>query len=246
MSISRGIEFDSGGITLRGVLHAPMHAPSVCVIISHGIAGYGDSPKWRFIASGLARSGFPTLRFSHSGCGDSDGDYAATTLTTRINEVRSAMDAMAEDFGARAFALIGASFGGASSIFCAADPRVKCLVVASTPAHFEFFSDLFPANNLAKDESFIVDGRKINRTILEDVKGYDLLAEVSRRSRILVLHGDSDELIPKSHAESIFAAAAEPKKLLIIPGADHPFSNEEHYAIMLDETIDWLQKYLRS
>ena len=41
------------------------------------------------------------------------------------------------------------------------------------------------------------------------------------RSPILIAHGDPDPTIPTSEARLLFAAANEPKKLLIVPGAGH-------------------------
>ena len=43
----------------------------------------------------------------------------------------------------------------------------------------------------------------------------------SVKSPILIAHGDPDGTIPTSEAHLLFAAANEPKKLLIIPGAGH-------------------------
>ena len=38
---------------------------------------------------------------------------------------------------------------------------------------------------------------------------------------MLITHGDPDPVLPTSEAHLLFAAAHEPKKLLIIPGAGH-------------------------
>jgi fermentation-respiration switch protein FrsA (DUF1100 family) len=38
---------------------------------------------------------------------------------------------------------------------------------------------------------------------------------------ILIAHGDPDLTIPTSEAQLLYAAANEPRKLLIIPGAGH-------------------------
>jgi fermentation-respiration switch protein FrsA (DUF1100 family) len=38
---------------------------------------------------------------------------------------------------------------------------------------------------------------------------------------VLVLHGAGDEIIARSHADALFAAAPEPKRLVIVPGAGH-------------------------
>src|SRR6188472_2510629 len=45
------------------------------------------------------------------------------------------------------------------------------------------------------------------------------LADV--KSPILIAHGDPDRTIPTAEARLLFAAAHEPKKFLIVPGAGH-------------------------
>ncbi|WP_228000700.1 alpha/beta hydrolase [Nocardia australiensis] len=38
---------------------------------------------------------------------------------------------------------------------------------------------------------------------------------------VLIMHGDQDELLPLRHAERLYAAAPEPKRLVVFPGAGH-------------------------
>lgn len=244
MAESEIVVFRSRELTLQGALHAPRHAPSFFVVISHGFAGYSDSPKWRFLASGLARAGFPALRFSHCGCGGSEGDFADTTLSGRVADLRAAMEFLRENYGARAFGLVGSSFGGATALACAADPGVRCVVTMGTPADFEFFRDIFPNADVNENEMLEVDGMSVKRGILEDAAKYDVLACAAAAPRLCVLHGANDELLPLSHAEKIYQAAVEPKHLEIVPGADHPFSDPAHQLILLQRCIQWFQRHL--
>lgn len=41
------------------------------------------------------------------------------------------------------------------------------------------------------------------------------------RAPILIMHGDQDELLPLRHAERLYAAAPEPKQLMVFPGGGH-------------------------
>jgi fermentation-respiration switch protein FrsA (DUF1100 family) len=43
----------------------------------------------------------------------------------------------------------------------------------------------------------------------------------SVRCPILIAHGDPDRTIPTSEAQLLYAAANEPKRLLVVPGAGH-------------------------
>lgn len=57
------------------------------------------------------------------------------------------------------------------------------------------------------------------------------------KSPILIAHGDPDETIPTAEAHLLFAAANEPKKLLIVPGAGHVVFSEagEPYLNQVDQ-----------
>ena len=59
------------------------------------------------------------------------------------------------------------------------------------------------------------------------------------KSPILIAHGDPDRTIPSSEAQLLFAAANEPRKLLIIPGAGHvPFGSAgEQYLNQVEQFI---------
>jgi alpha/beta superfamily hydrolase len=56
----------------------------------------------------------------------------------------------------------------------------------------------------------------------------------------LFLSGDQDEYAPKGELETIVNAAADPKKLVLIPGADHFFAGQ--LAAMQTELLSWLKE----
>lgn len=63
------------------------------------------------------------------------------------------------------------------------------------------------------------------------------LAQV--KSPVLVTHGDPDEVLPTEEGRKLFAAAMEPKKLIIVPGAGHNVfgSAGESYFKQVEEFI---------
>jgi fermentation-respiration switch protein FrsA (DUF1100 family) len=51
---------------------------------------------------------------------------------------------------------------------------------------------------------------------------YDSLAAIPKlRVPLLFIHGNADTLVPPEHGRRLFEAANEPKRLLIVPDADH-------------------------
>ncbi len=50
----------------------------------------------------------------------------------------------------------------------------------------------------------------------------DTLGKIARlRSRLLILHGDADEVVPYEHGRRLFEAAPQPKEFYTIRGAHH-------------------------
>jgi uncharacterized protein len=60
------------------------------------------------------------------------------------------------------------------------------------------------------------------------------------RVPVLISHGDPDEVIPASEGRKLFAAANEPKKLLIVPGAGHNVFGSAGTAY-----LDQLEEFIR-
>jgi len=47
-----------------------------------------------------------------------------------------------------------------------------------------------------------------------------------------------------ARAQKLYQAAAEPKRLEMIEGADHVFSKSEHLNKAIDFSLGWFKKYL--
>lgn len=64
-----------------------------------------------------------------------------------------------------------------------------------------------------------------------DVRGAvsgDLTVGSGELAPLLVVHGSDDHNVPLANGEALFAAAAEPKMLLVIPRANHLLTNSKH------------------
>jgi uncharacterized protein len=67
---------------------------------------------------------------------------------------------------------------------------------------------------------------------------------------ILFIHSERDGLVPADESRSMYAKAGAPKKLVILPGADHydvyQFVNPEVFETVMRETIAWLDTALKA
>jgi uncharacterized protein len=235
------VQFNSGGYMLVGMFHRAEGNPREAVIISHGFAADKNSDKWIYVCDSFAAAGISALRFDHMGCGESGGLFENVTLTERIADLRAAVTYVRERREIERVALIGSSFGGDTALHVAADPGIACAAIVATPYTFDFASEM--DTGAAKIE---IDGKRVKRGLLEDIEKYDIGAQAAKVSRLLVMHGTQDEVVPPSDARIIYEYASEPKQLEMIEGADHRFSGQQHRELMYDRIFEWFQKYLRA
>ena len=58
------------------------------VLLGHGVTGNKDRPLLVALAAGLSARGWPCLRISFSGNGDSEGDFRESTVTKEREDLR--------------------------------------------------------------------------------------------------------------------------------------------------------------
>jgi fermentation-respiration switch protein FrsA (DUF1100 family) len=198
-----GLPFDEVWLTAEdGVrLHAwhiRAAAPQALVVVCHGNAG-NISHRLR-LAEALAREGLDTLLFDYRGYGRSGGSPSEAGLYRDGEAARHWAEARGLPV-----VLYGESLGGAVAIELAVRRPAALLVVQSSFTSLpELAGRLMPLGNRLVRQRF-ASLEKIGRLA----------------GRLLVVHGDRDELVPLDMGQRLFAAAPGPKELLTIAGAGH-------------------------
>lgn len=231
------IEITCGGVRILGVLHLASQDRSPCVVISHGLFSDKNTAKFQEMAEAFPREGLSVLRFDFMGCGESEGRVEDTTISGRLSN----LDAMVKIACAHPLidhervGLMGSSMGGYLSLLKgSSDERVKAMVIWATPYTM---ADL-------KDKISSGDEPELGPAFYGELGRYRLDPILKRARRCLVIHGGSDELVPVSHAHEIYERLDEPKGLIIVTGADHRFSDDNHRSEARNATLNWLKKYL--
>jgi hypothetical protein len=208
---------------MDGAIQAAAHlaTPDRWVICSHGLYSSMASDKYLQLAGMANERGISLLRFDHRGCGNSDGDFAGSTLTRRVEDMRAAIEWVRETHGGD-IALYGSSFGGMVSIL-AADSDIRALALMSTPYKIE--------GDLELDGAFV-----------EDLERCNVLEGIATAPPVLIMHGRADGLVPVEHARALHDHAAAEKKLVLFD-ADHRFSDGEVRTRALEMALDWIAAY---
>jgi len=128
------LTFPCGTLSLEGFVAIPAGAAHA-VVVCHPHPEYGgtmDDGIVTTVAGHLAAAGIATLRFNFRGVGRSEGRHGGGTA--EVDDVRAALDALAERAPGARLALAGYSFGAAVAVRAAlADPRAGRVAAIALP-----------------------------------------------------------------------------------------------------------------
>lgn len=213
------------------------------VILGHGVTGNKDRPLLVELADALAELGWPCLRISFSGNGESEGTFVDSHITKEIGDLGAVIDQVGTG---KRIAYIGHSMGGAVGALSAArDERLKVLVsLAGMVRTAEFVQREF--GDVTPDEGYMWDELEcpLSQAYVNDLMQIsDTLAAV-RELRIpwLLLHGTDDDVVPASDSVELERVLRGPRSLVKIKGAGHSFENQ--YSQVVEAVCQWLKKYL--
>ncbi|MBV9311336.1 MAG: alpha/beta hydrolase, partial [Solirubrobacterales bacterium] len=198
------------------------------LLFCHGNAGnIGD----RLVeARILTAAGFDVLLFDYRGYGRSEGrpDEHGT-----YRDARAAHRALLEqcDPDPERVIYLGESLGGAVALRLAVEHPPAGLILQST---FTSVRDIarhhYPFVPPAIIPNWYASG--------------DLISHL--RTSVLVLHGDRDQIVPVSHAESLYNAAPEPKRMHVFSGLGHNDLVTRSAAQYADVIVSWAQDLPRA
>jgi len=231
--------------TAAGELSAILYLPTErgldhTVIFCHGFRGSKEGGgRASALAGRVAENGFAALLFDFT---------PLSLLSVQVVELKAVVDYCRRAISSRVV-LFGRSMGGSAALAVTADDKLiggLCLWSAPHDLHETFRLSLGDGYNrlLAGEPINIADefGRVcLTADFLRDFDRFDLLAcagLVSGRP-LLVVHGENDAIVPRRQAAEIFNQAGEPKKLAVVPGADHRFLSGHEQAAA--ELLAWLK-----
>ena len=194
---------------LSYALFLPEGEPETGVVI---LPGAGSAKESHFdFARGCRDEGMAALAFDARGHGRSDGQFGPGA----IDDVLAMVGLLRTH--ARQIALRGSSMGGFAAIHAAARDPELCAVVAICPAPEEVLLRMFRSGGASHFRWDVA----ATEVWLESLDLYGAVGELGTRTGLLLLHARGDEQVPYDVSERLFAAAHEPKRLLLMPGGHH-------------------------
>ncbi|MGL5207590.1 MAG: alpha/beta hydrolase [Acidaminococcaceae bacterium] len=214
------------------------------LIIAHGFRGSLEGGGRAKYMADLAGAIAHVVRFNFNG---------SQILSRQIEELENVTNYVKHRYEGSSIVLLGRSMGGCASLVAASsDSTIRGLVLWATPndLHQTFLNSLgkIEYNKLKKGENLYLNDERgelvLTPDFLKDMDQYDLVKLLSewKKRPLLVIHGDKDETVPLVQGQQSYFLAGLPKRLVVIPNADHSFTNHGHKAA--EEVVAWLEHIL--
>ncbi len=178
------------------------------------------------LAAALSDIGCSTLLTDYRGYGGNPGSPTERGLALDARAARRYLDGRSDVDPGR-IAYFGESLGSGVAVTLAVDRPPAALILRSPYTSMvdvgRFHYPVLPVRWLLQDR-------------------YESISRIARiRCPLLVIAGARDSIVPVDLSRRLFAAAGEPKRLVIVPGADH---NDEE---LLDgkQVIDAISGFLK-
>jgi uncharacterized protein len=241
------VVFESENNQLAGYLHSS--GSKNIIILNHGFTGNKVESKRLFVeaAREFAKGGIDAFRYDFYGSGDSAGEFAETTLSHNIQNLKDAVVLMQQrDY--EKIAVLGLSMGGATCILTVSDIPVDYMITWSAVPDMEKIFQEF-GGDLSADSADVQDivynGWKVNRTFWEDGYKHDIQSAFQNiKIPKLVIQGTEDKQLFVDGFKAFRDLAYPPADFMEMPGAGHTFQTPAHRRQVIHQSYIWLKRKL--
>lgn len=213
----------NGGDVVWGYYFAAPHGrPTILFFPGNG----QTAVEWSQLRQPLIQLDCGWLFMDYPGYGKSTGEPCEVSL---YQAALAAFDWLVDEkhLAARDIILFGKSLGGYVAVEVATKRQAKSLILESTAASI-----------VGREIDFVPQWPNCCQLATER---YDSINKIeSIEMPLLIIHGDRDAAIPLSEAEKLYNRARDPKKLLVIEGAEH----NSVYLYGWDKYVNGLNEFL--
>ena len=234
---------NASGENLDYTFHAGDKSSQHIVVLGHGVTGNKDRPFLVELADNLSNAGIPTIRFSFSGNGNSDGEFTQSTISKEIGDLASVLDVLDNHI----ICYVGHSMGSAVGVLSASqDNRIKLLVSLAGMVETKAFAQR-EFGDVTPDKGFMWDEPTcpLSQAYMDDLTQIDTVVDCASKISVpwLLVHGTADDVVLIEDSQKIYAQANEAKELFTIEDANHVFSDDSLNP-MVEKVVDWIRDQL--
>lgn len=235
------------GTLLRGRYVRPSRADNTPIVIMLT----GDGPKgslsmsWENMPPLLAPYGIGSVLFDFEGLGRSDGKREDLTLTIGMANLRSVFSTICKEIWIDTdnIGFLASSFGANVALLL---PEITNSIKAlglKSPACFlpdAYKNEITYADFMEWSVTGFCKSNGYKYEVYLDPFRYDTYESASKiRTPCLITHGSIDEIVPLQQSKLLFERLAGEKRLEILTGASHGYSEEGQWQKMADLFISF-------
>lgn len=245
---------NSKGNKLCGILLNPSGDKNrPIIILVHGFHSSKNTKSFILLRELLEKNSISTFRFDIYGHGESEGLFENITISEAVDDILQVIKFLKKQ-GYKKIGLLGSSFAGCASIIAATKTTdLFCLALKSPVSNYEERTRKILSSQEIKEwkeKGFRMiedDGEKykVNYTYFDDFKNNDgYKAAPLIKIPTLIVHGDADKSVPVE--QSIKTAKLIPNcKLVLVKGANHTYTDLEHFKQMSKSFADFIFDYTK-
>jgi uncharacterized protein len=214
------------GLTLEGwFVPARGAATGHTVIVFNGNAGHRGHRA--DLAAQLAARGLAVFLFDYRGYG---GNPGLPTEKGLARDARAALGAAGRQYGVDVTRIVffGESLGAAIALQLALEFPPAALILRS------------PFTSLADIGQQHYPFLPVRLMLRDRYPSIDRISRIT--SPLLVIAGDADRVVPVTDSQELVDAAPEPKRMVVIPGADHNDDALNSGAVLMRAVVDLLSR----
>lgn len=190
----------------------------------------------------LNHSGIADFRFDFFGHGESEGRFEQITTSRAAENVLAAVG-FVHNLGYHKICLYGSSFGGMACLLAAPEIKELQAMALKSPVS-NYPGSLFARMNKSELDEWKNKGchiyknehgleLRINYSFYQDAVSLNTDRMLPRiKVPVLIVHGDQDEIVPVDQSRKT-ASLLPAARLEIIQGADHTYSQPQHFDHMV-------------
>jgi uncharacterized protein len=182
----------------------PGGGPGPAVLVCNGNGG--DRSLRAELAAALNLAGLSVLLFDYRGYGGNPGRPSEDGLGADARAAQAWLAAQ-PDVDPKRIVYFGESLGAAVTVGLAVQRPPAAMVLRS------------PFTSLGDVGALHYPWLPVRRLLLDQYPSIGRIASVD--TPVLVIAGDRDDIVPASLSKRLYDAAAEPKRWLLVPGANH-------------------------
>lgn len=223
------------GRKLHGILTAPEAKNFPLVIICHGYASSIGSRTRLELSRQLLQKGIASFGFDFTGSGKSEGELHQLTVSQGIEDLTAAYGYVKKlkNVNTEQIGILGSSFSGSVAVLFAAKNKFKALALKSPVSSYSSVKKM-PMLSKAEQKRFFNDAAK-----------YDIYSAAEKiMIPTIIVHGSNDDVVPVEQSKKLFSHLKCKKKLAVLGGADHQYSDSSHFSHMASSISKWFSQNL--